>query len=435
MAVFDRLKQILKGKRMQQRLDTVKSAYEEPDTERESIKKATEMVIKLIEENPNMSAIDLLKRIQEEENLPNRILVETTKQLPEVRSENAAVKVVEELDISSKGIQEILKHVDVSTDAAQKIAEQIPNEEIQEQEMKKIAEQKKREREEKRRQEEEEKRKQTERYKKQLRDVYVKCDQKSTSTLAIDLKSIRVENDSDELEKIMLQIFARKSAIEYKHVGSAKIPTITSVIPAEELLEHNFSKLVGEEFEEVKELDKYPGNKEYSEEQLQKQILKEIAKNVAKTYEELGIIDIPQSEAMTQISKTQEIFFIDQIETYGGEIEDKEKLQRRIRGIKEYDEDELIKMFRKMNEDEKEEYVKELKIQIKQGKKKKFSPEIEQKFIQLHERVGELTEEESLDILDETLENIKELKAEKEKDNNEINKDAITQSNDEEMTH
>lgn len=430
MAVFDKIKNLLKRKRMQQRLDTVKNAYEEPETERESIKKATEIVLKLIEENPNMSAIELLKKIQEEDDLPNRILVETAKQLPEVRSEKAAVKAVEELDISSKGIQEILEHVDVSTDNAEKIAKQIPNEKIQEQEMKKIAEQRKLEREEKRRREEERKRQQTEAFKKQLRKTYINCDDKNTVTLASEFKRIRDENDSEELEKMMMQIFSRKAAIEIKHVGSAKIPTIVSVIPPEDLLQHNFSKLVEGEFESIKDKGKYPGEKEYSENILQEQILKEIAKNVAKNYEELGIIDIPQSEAMSQITNAQEIFFIDQLETYGCEIEDKEKVKRRIRGIKEYNENDLITMFRRMNEDEKEEYMEELKLQRRYGKQKKLPPKVEQEISKLHVMLEGLSEEDALDIIEEAKENIQEIKNEK---NNE-QKNGTTQSDDEEST-
>ena len=78
---------VRKEKRMKQRLETVKDIYHKSETEKEAIQKATTRVIEEIDKHPDMSIIEFLKLIQEEEKLSIDIIVEVTKQLSEAKPE------------------------------------------------------------------------------------------------------------------------------------------------------------------------------------------------------------------------------------------------------------------------------------------------------------------------------------------------------------
>ena len=80
------------------------------------------------------------------------------------------------------------------------------------------------------------------------------------------------------------------------------------------MLESKFPDLVQEEFEQIKDIKAYKGidgkQHKYNKEILMQGILSEIAKNVASTFNDVGVIDITQSEAMKEITDEQEKYFI-----------------------------------------------------------------------------------------------------------------------------
>ena len=77
-----------------------------------------------MEEHPDMPVVDFLKMIQEEQELPTDIVVETTKQIPDIKSEKIAAEAVEELYLHAPQIPEIIQEADVSLKTAQKIRSQ-----------------------------------------------------------------------------------------------------------------------------------------------------------------------------------------------------------------------------------------------------------------------------------------------------------------------
>ena len=57
-------------------IEAVKQVYDDSDTEKDAIKKATDRVLREIEEHPDMPVVDFLKMIQEDQELTTDIVVE-----------------------------------------------------------------------------------------------------------------------------------------------------------------------------------------------------------------------------------------------------------------------------------------------------------------------------------------------------------------------
>lgn len=181
-----------------------------------------------------------------------------------------------------------------------------------------------------------------------------------------NFSDIEANNRTSEVNDMIKQILARKAAIDWKHSGSARIQSMMGIISPEEMLEENFSQLVEEEFRDVEKIEKYPGEKKYQQEDMQKIILSQIAKNVVKMYREVGVLDVPQSDNMKNLTPEQEEFFVNQVQIYGKEINIK-KVRQQIRGIMDYELEDFIKMIEKIPESERGEYIKKFKEQIQMG--------------------------------------------------------------------
>lgn len=435
MSLVDKMQERIERKKLQKRIDDVKDAYDEGDTKKEAKEKASNRVISLIEANPNMPVIQFFKMIQEEEELPTEILVEATKQIPNIKSEETTAKVVENLDFPSKGIQEIINETDVSLDTAKKMVAQIPDEVIQKEEKRRIEKA-----EEQRRIEQ--KKKEEDNIQKELKQRYSDYNTDiSERTWIEDLKSIKEKNKSQKVKDMITRVLARMTAIDCKMFGNTRISDMAKIISAEEMLAGNFLELVSEEFNSIKDEDAYRGKKEYNQENLKEQILSEIAKDVAETYRKVGIIDIPQSENMKNLTKEQEDFLTRQILIYMKETKDEKKeaeniteIKKQIRGEARDYKKELQEIIEKIPEDEKKDYIETLKTQIQRGRIILLDSELEEKFVEVKERLKDLDIEDAMEILDETIEKAiereKEERAEDEKQNN-----GTTQSDDDEYTH
>lgn len=408
MAFKDKIGEIfnrIAKNKMQKKLDIVKDKFDESETKEEGVEEATNIVISEIQKNPNMPIIEFLKMIQEEENLPTEIVIEAIKQMSKMNTEDSTVKdAVEELDLPSRGIQDIIKEVD-SLDTAKTMANQIPDKQIKEQEKNRLA---KIERERR----EIQKKKKEEQIKKNLKDKYINCDKIHMTNLVSDVKEVWDKNSNQDIHNIITQILARKAAIECLRYGTTRISTITKIIPPEQMLEEDFLKRVREEFEDVKEKKEYQGEKDhqYSEKELRMRILSKIAKNVAKTYQEVGIIDIPQTESMKKVTEEEEQYLIDKIQIYEKEINNIEKIKNQIRGNKNYEVEDLIEMVTRIPEKERTDYINSFQMQIKRGNKKEiiFSEEINKKLEEMKDKLHQLNEDDRVQVIEETIENIEE---------------------------
>lgn len=418
MSLKDIIKEMLKRQtknKMKERIQAVKEKYNEGETEKEAIQKATDRVMKEIEEHPNMSVMDFLKMIQEEEKLSTDIVVEATKQISDVKPEETVVEIVEKIDLPSRGIQEIIKQPSVSLETAKKMAAEIPDRTIQRQERQRL------EKIERERRETEKKKKESE-LKEELREKYKNCGKINGAKLIGELKLIQQKTESPEIHDMIKQILAMHAAIEWRQGGITRIPSITNIIPAEELLEEDFPTLVASNFETIKERLKSKGLKdyEYKEEDLQNLILVEIAKKVAKIYNKVEIIDVPESEKMKELTEEQEEMFIAEILKFVEGEKKKtiniERIKKQIRGIQDNELEELKELVERIPEEERKDYIKRLKLDIQKGKQEPLAPEIEDELTHLREELKELGITDAIEVLEDIREDIKDRKLQRKEE-------------------
>ena len=416
MNVLERVQKLLRigsQKKIQIGLKEIENAYQNTETREKDIKKKTRKAIEEINSNPEM-ALKVLKLMEESEELPKKVIVETIKKIPKTEQiENpgqTVIKAVENSDLLNSGdIKEIIKEADISIPTAKEVADQIPNDEIRRAEKERL-EKVEKERKIQAKKEQEQKINQ------ELKNMYVNCSGIKDTNILERLKKIRLENKSQKVKEMVMRVLARKTAIEFKQVGNARLYEMYKIITAEDMLESKFPDLVEEEYEEIKDVEAYKGidgkPHEYKKDRLIQGILGEIAKNIVKTYNEVGVIDVPQSEVMKHLTTEEEEYLVGQIEIYCQDDIDIRKVKNQIRGIVDYQLKDLEEMIKKVPKDEIGDYVKSFKQQIARGKSKRnnieLSIELEEGIEELKQNLAELDEQSALEIIDEAKDNIKD---------------------------
>ncbi len=436
MGLNDRLKKVF-GKtdraKMLQRIEAVKDTYNEAETKKEAIQNAVDRIVREIETSPNMPVIEFLKMVQKEENLSNDIIVEVTKQILDIKPEKTAVEIVEKINLPSRDILEIIKLPDVSLEAAKKMAEEIPDEVLQKQERQRL------EKIERDRREAEKVKKEKE-IKKKLKEKYKTCEKIKGSDLVEELKMLQRKTESEEIHTIIKRVLARKAAIEWRRSGTTRVASIAQVISPEEMLEEDFSELMGEEFKDIKTKQQYQGLKEYEyrEEDLQNLILSEIAKKVAGIYNRVGIIDVPQLEKMKELTEQQEKGFVSQVKQYVDvklrDSLDIEKIKQQFRGIEIDELGELRELVEKIPEKDRKEYIRTLKFTIQNKKEEPLAQEVENQLAHLRDELKALKEVDAVEILEDARAEVKDRRKQRREEARQNNR--ITQSDDnEEHSH
>ena len=104
-------------------------------------------------------------------------------------------------------------------------------------------------------------------------------------------------------------------ASNYFDFGTTTIPTLSKLMPVEEMFAENMPELVEIEWKEKKKesLDK-ESSYQYTQKDLQNKLLKHIANKSVSAYLETGRFSIPQSQKMRELSKEEENKFIQSIE-------------------------------------------------------------------------------------------------------------------------
>lgn len=414
-------------------IEAVKDTYNEAETKKEAVQNAVDKIVKEIKTHPDMPVTEFLKMIQKEENLSNDIIVEATKQILDIKPEKTAVQIVEEMDLPSKDILKIIKLPDVSLEAAKKMAEEIPDEVLQKQERQRL------EKIERERREVAKVKKENE-IKKQLREKYTTCEKIKGSDLVEELKALQRKTESEEIHTIIKGVLARKAAIEWRRSGSTRVTSIAQIIPPEEMLEGDFPKLMGKEFESVKDKKEYDGPKDYQykEEDMQNLILSEIAKKVAGIYNRVGIIDMPQLEKMKELTEQQEEGFVNEILQYvdapkRGTL-NIEKIKKQFRGIEIDELGELRELVEKIPEKDRWEIIRKLKTTIQNEKEEPLDVEVEKQLGHLREELKKLEPEDAIEILEDTRAEVKDRRKQRREEARQNN--GTTQTDDtEEHSH
>ena len=270
-------------KRLEQGVVAVQNVYEKSESQKEANEKAMNIVIDTIQTHPEMPVGEFLKMVQEKTALSDNSLVEIIKQMPDIKSEKATVEAVKKVDLASDAITEIIQEAPVSPVTAQKLAEQIPDEEVQKEQQAEI-ERKVREEQIKREQDKEKK------IISKLDEIYDNCEGINDAILVGDISKLNIERKTEKISERLKQIVAKKVAIDCMKFGGPKLPTLMKIMPATEMLEEDLPALVETEYQKDKaeyeedEKEYYRYNAERKK-MVKGKILEKIAKEVACNFE------------------------------------------------------------------------------------------------------------------------------------------------------
>lgn len=350
----------------------VQNAYDESETKKEANENAMNTVIETIQAHPEMPVGEFLKMIQQNTDLSDSSLVEIIKQIPDVKSEEATVEAVKKVDLASEAITEIIQDAPVTPATAQKIAEQIPNEEIQKEQQEKIE-----------RWAEEEQRKQLLEKENQilskLTEIYDTCDEINDNKLATMIRDLKIETRTEKIDEKLEHIIAKRVALDCMIFGGPKIRKMAEIMPVVDMLEANLPLLVEKEYKEIKvEYDeqgkKYHPYGEEQKDEVKKLLLENIAKKVAENFEEIGDISVPQIEQLRNLNKEETNIFVKSVQTYckNGELGegDIERIQRQLNGDTVEEWENLKRILEKMKNQDREEAVRKFLQELKGNENK-----------------------------------------------------------------
>lgn len=356
-------------KRLEKGVVAVQNVYEQSESQKEANKKAMDIINAIIQANPKMPADEFLKMIQENTELSDASIVEIMKQM---KSEDVLVDTAKKVDLDSEAIVEIIQEANVSPVTAQKLAEQIPDEEVQKEQQAEI---------ERRAKEEQRKREQEKENKilSKLGEIYNNCESINDVVLVDDISKLNIENKDERINSILKQIVAKKIAIDCMNFGGPKLPTMMKIIPATEMLEEDIPSLVENEYKKVKEVYDEE-EKEYYEYNTERKkmvkgkILENIAKEVARNFEEIGDISIPQIDALKNLSEEEIKIFVNAVKKPGHQIEigedDIKMVEKQLRGGSIGELENLQMMLGKMKSNDRERAVSGFIQQLKVNKSK-----------------------------------------------------------------
>ena len=355
-------------KRLEQGVVAVQNVYEKSESQKEANEKAMNLVIDTIQTHPEMPVGEFLKMVQQKTALSDNSLVEIIKQMPDIKSEKATVEAVKKVDLASDAITEIIQEAPVSPVTAQKLAEQIPDEEVQKEQQAEI-ERKVREEQIKREQNKEKN------IISKLDELYDNCGGINDTILVDDISKLNIERKTEQISERLKQIVAKKIAIDCMNFGGPKLPTLMKIMPATEMLEEDLPSLVETEYQKVKveyeedEKEYYKYNDERKK-IVKEKILENIAKEVARNFEEIGDISIPQIDALKNLNEDEIRVFVNAVKKPGHQIEigknDIKMVERQLRGGSIGELENLQKMLRKMKSNDRERavsgFIQELKV-------------------------------------------------------------------------
>lgn len=361
--------------KLQEGVIAVQNVYDESDTKKEANQNAMKMVIETIQTHPDMTVEELgefLKMIQNNTDLSDNSLVEIVKQMPDVKSEEATVEAVKKLDLASEAITEIIQEAPVSTVTAQKIAEQIPDKDIQKEQQAEI--EKKLEEEQKEKQLAQEK--ETISY---LKNIYNDCDKIEDNKLIDMIRGLKIETRTEKIDEKLQHIIAKRAAILFMRFGSAKLPTWMAIMPATDMLEANLPDLIEKEYQKVKidydeNEDEYRTYGKKQKKEVKKMLLENIARKVAENFEEIGDISVPQIDQLRNLDEEELNDFINTVKNFChteqiGE-DDIDRIQRQLNGDTIEDWENLNRILEKMKPKDREIAVRDFLKLLKSNEKK-----------------------------------------------------------------
>ena len=280
--------------------------------EDENIYKAKEKFLSMLEKYPEIRKELLLElgvRVDDDEQAPNEFLdkvaleITKSKEIPDsVLDDTVSDKLTDE------GIKELILKGNMAIFRQELLSKKIQDFDLRQQ-MQELVE-KRREK----NQTEAERRKEKKDYEK-LEDIYEKCQDLAELDIVDGVRNLKINPQDKKSQKMVHKIIAKKMASNYFDFGTTTIPTLSKLMPVEEMFAENMPELVEIEWKEKKKesLDK-ESSYQYTQKDLQNKLLKHIANKSVSAYLETGRFSIPQSQKMRELSKEEENKFIQSIE-------------------------------------------------------------------------------------------------------------------------
>ena len=419
--------------KLQKGVVAVQNVYEESETKKEANERAINIVIDTIQSHPDMPVGEFLKMIQEKTELSDHSLVEIIKQIPDIKSEKATVEAVKKVDLASEAITEIIQEAPVSPGTAQKLAEQIPDEEIQKEQQAEI----------KRKLKEEEEKKLLEREKEvlsQLNNIYSTCEEMNDSELIDKINGVGINARTEKINDSLKNIIAKKIALDCMKFGGPKLPTMMKIMPATDMLECNLPVVVEKEYQKAKTIyeEKRIEYHEYDEERkklVKRKILENIAKDVVNNFAEIGDISIPQIESLKNLNDEEINIFTNEIKASGGKIkiskDDVDMVRKQLKGDNIGEWKKLKKILERMKQSERERAVGKFMQILKSNKNKTQSQkELDDTIDDIGTKIRKLPSDKQLEtaraicnILEDQYKAIKTEKKSKNQNSNEKGED------------
>ena len=296
---------------LQKTVETVQSVIEETDSEKEiARKKAIDVALKEIQENKDMPAGKFMQMLQEKTSLTDEDLVTIITQLPDVKSEKATIAAVQSTSLSPENITSIVKEADISLDTAEKIVNEIDNEAIQ----------------------------------------------KEDPKLVEFIEKLDIKDYTTDINKKLMAIISKRTALDCMKFGGPRLPTLTRILPAEDMFEADLPFLAFSDYKALKvKFD--DDNKKYTEftdstkKLIRAKILEEIAKKTAETYDSTGNFFLPQTEKFKKLSNDDIHLFEKTVKTYSKDFDKSagRRLRRQLSGEAATELHDLNRMLEKMN--------------------------------------------------------------------------------------
>ena len=305
MKLLDRV--LRKNSRIEQMVSEAINVAEDED-----IYKAKVTFLSMLEKHPEIRKELLLElgvRVDDDEQAPNEFLdkvaleITQNKEIPDsVLDDTVSDKLTDD------GIKNLILKGNMAIFRQELLAKKIQDVKLQE-EMQTLIE-KRREK----NQTEEEKKKEKEDYEK-LGEVYDSCQDLAELDIIEKIRNLKINPQDKKSKNRIEKIIAKKMANNYFNFGTTTIPTLSKLMPVEEMFAESMPILVETEWQKIlREKPDRKSNYQYAQGDLQKKLLKHIANKSVSAYLETGRFSIPQSQKMYELTKEEESDFIKSIE-------------------------------------------------------------------------------------------------------------------------
>lgn len=338
------LKKILKNNnpqsdKMHERIENVQSVIEESNLEKDEARNnAINLALDLIKKHSDMSLADFMQMLQQDTSLTDNDLATIIIQLPKIKSEKDVITAVQSTSLPSETIATIATEANIGPDTAEKIVNEIDDEDIQKKQQAIIA---------------------TEREHQilsKLSSIYTKCDNIEVPKLVELIEELDIKDYTTDINKKLMAIISKRTALDCMKFGAPRLPTLTRIISAEDMFEADLPFLAFSDYKSLKvkfddDNKKYIEFTESTKKLIRERILEEIAKKTAETYDSTGNFFLPQTEGFKKLSTEDITTFEKTVKTHSQDFDKAagRRLRRQLNGEAATELHDLNKMLEKMN--------------------------------------------------------------------------------------